>query len=301
MFSSSAKLFYRIMRNGTVNTTILVFACLGVLKSVVTVGLVFGAFEAVSEWLSKITPLPEYPGPPPLRLVPIKQQNRYIVCGGSQKIVTIPPHPDNSESLAAVRAAHANNSAVLKMTNAGNVAQFKPLIAIVGWLLSDAAEMLLLYFYVEKYLTNRVPIVFIKSLLLAVVATVLVLLELLKIGPSIDRLEVYAGKRRRAVALAALLSVPVLAATLASVVRAYLACHQAFQATLFAECFAVREGALLQVPFQCLSGLEYLFLGCVGVGVVSAAVCVAAAVVYIMCRESTAEQFTTQQQQGEVI
>ena len=157
------------------------------MKSLVTVLLVSGAFDVVSSWLNKLHTLPTYEhGAGSLasaRLIPLNSgaQDRYIVCG-SHRITRIPANPVNSSNLAQIRAAHHNNQTVLKKIQADNIAQLKPLILIAGILLEDAGELVMQYFYVDKYHTRKRAIVVINATIMAFVSSVMLLALLTKIG-----------------------------------------------------------------------------------------------------------------------
>eukprot|EP00116_Pleurobrachia_bachei_P006755 sb/3467017/ len=266
----------RIMRNGTAVNLILLFAALGVIKSITTVALIWEAIDLVAEKLESLLELPtvqlEKLGA--RKLVPINKgtPNRFLVVETTSAIVRDPCEP---HVMTSCREAYVENRNILESISAKNLAKFKPLILISGLVLEDAAETVLEYFYVDMYLQRKNTLVIINATLAAIAATISVFIELKNLATSKSAVRdmFYSHSDRFACFVTLLLYLPVVSGTLGQAMRAYLTCDQSYRGTIRPECFEVEDGALIQVPFSCARGSEWVMLASIGLGVVIGLAC----------------------------
>uniref|UniRef100_A0A7M5X9E2 Uncharacterized protein n=1 Tax=Clytia hemisphaerica TaxID=252671 RepID=A0A7M5X9E2_9CNID len=127
----------------------------------------------------------------------------------------------------------------------------KNIIVLVGFLFEDGPELILEYFYVEKYITSYTTLMVAKDCMITF------LLVQTAIKTMAYCLREY--KERNHAIQILIINVIVLFSVLSSILRVAGSLYQYITKKLRRSCFEITEGRLLQTPFdsECMRGIDY--------------------------------------------
>ena len=153
--------------------------------------------------------------------------------------------------------------------------QMKNMVMVASFIFEDGPELILEYFYVEKYVTSFSLLLLVKDILVGVLAVITCFTTMNFLYKDIGFID-YAKRKmverkmveRKMVKISeALYSVLVVSFTFSSVLRVGGACYQYITKKLRRSCFIVENGFILQTPFTrgCMRGIDYFIIGMVGI------------------------------------
>ena len=128
----------------------------------------------------------------------------------------------------------------------------KDIIGVTSFLFEDGPELILEYFYIEKYITSYTPLIIVKD---AMIACLL----------SYTAIRIFQSSRRQikfSNRFGISFNIFVAGVTLASILRVGGALYQYITKKLRRSCFMMDNGRILQTPFHvgCMRGVDYAIL-----------------------------------------
>ena len=135
----------------------------------------------------------------------------------------------------------------------------KHIIGMASFLSEDGPELILEYFYIEKYITSYTPLIIVKD------AMITCLLLFTTIG-----ILKFNTKMTYPNMIGIFLRIAITATSLASVLRVCGALYQYITKKLERSCLVIDKGRILQTPFNvgCMRGVDYAILILVGISFV---------------------------------
>eukprot|EP00111_Clytia_hemisphaerica_P001174 TCONS_00003351-protein len=134
-----------------------------------------------------------------------------------------------------------------------HIARMKNMVYVASFIFEDGPELLLEYFYIEKYVTSFTWVLLVKDILLGIFAiiTCITTLKFLLYG--------YNQENRTIVSFICY-GILVMAFTLSSLLRVGAACYQYLTKKFNRSCFVVSEGKIVQTPFEqgCMREIDYV-------------------------------------------
>ena len=144
--------------------------------------------------------------------------------------------------------------------------QMKNMVMVASFMFEDGPELILEYFYIEKYVTSFSLLLLVKDIfvgVLAIITCFTTLIYLFKGRKSVN----LASWSRKITISQVFYSMLVISFTFSSVLRVAGACYQYITKKLRRSCFIVENGFILQTPFTrgCMRGIDYFIIGMVGI------------------------------------
>uniref|UniRef100_A0A7M5UKB9 Uncharacterized protein n=1 Tax=Clytia hemisphaerica TaxID=252671 RepID=A0A7M5UKB9_9CNID len=144
--------------------------------------------------------------------------------------------------------------------------QMKNMVMVASFMFEDGPELILEYFYIEKYVTSFSLLLLVKDIfvgILAIITFFTTLIYLIK-----DRKAVTFGLWFRTITISQVFySMLVMSITFSNALRVGGACYQYVTKKLRRSCFIVGNGVILQTPFTsgCMRGIDYVIILMAGI------------------------------------